>query len=72
MGRVFGIPVQVVVLMIVVAMLAACLIRYTVLGRQIIAVGGNEKAARLAGIPVPPGQAPRLCHQRRRSPASPA
>jgi ribose/xylose/arabinose/galactoside ABC-type transport system permease subunit len=51
LGRVFGVPAQ-VVLMIVVAILAAALIRYTVAGRQIIAVGGNEKAARLAGIPV--------------------
>ena len=51
LGRIFGIPAQ-VVLMIVIAILAAALIRYTVVGRQIIAVGGNEKAARLAGIPV--------------------
>ena len=51
MGHVAGIPAQ-VVLMVVIAILAYCLIRYTVLGRQIIAVGGNEKAARLTGIPV--------------------
>lgn len=51
MGHVVGIPAQ-VVLMVVIAILAYCLIRYTVLGRQIIAVGGNEKAARLTGIPV--------------------
>lgn len=51
LGRVLGIPAQ-VILMIVVALLASALIRYTVVGRQIIAVGGNEKAARLAGIPV--------------------
>jgi ribose/xylose/arabinose/galactoside ABC-type transport system permease subunit len=51
LGRVLGIPAQ-VILMIVVAILAAALIRYTVVGRQIIAVGGNEKAARLAGVPV--------------------
>lgn len=51
MGRIAGIPAQVVV-MIIVAILAHCLIRYTVIGRQIIAVGGNEKAARLTGIPV--------------------
>ena len=51
MGRIAGIPVQVIV-MIVVALLAYGLIRYTVIGRQIIAVGGNEKAARLTGIPV--------------------
>lgn len=51
MGRVFGIPAQVII-MLVVALLAHCLIRYSVIGRQIIAVGGNEKAARLTGIPV--------------------
>lgn len=51
MGHIAGIPAQ-VVLMVVVAILAYCLIRFTVLGRQIIAVGGNEKAARLTGIPV--------------------
>ncbi len=51
LGRIAGIPAQVIV-MIIVAVLAHCLIRYTVIGRQIIAVGGNEKAARLTGIPV--------------------
>lgn len=51
LGRVFGIPAQVIVMAIVVAG-AAFLIRRTGLGRQIIAVGGNEKAARLAGIPA--------------------
>lgn len=51
MGRIAGIPAQ-VVLMIVLALLAWAMIRYTVIGRQIIAVGGNEKAARLTGIPV--------------------
>lgn len=51
MGRVFGIPAQVIVMIVVVAA-AAFLIRRTGLGRQIIAVGGNEKAARLAGIPA--------------------
>ena len=51
MGHFAGIPAQ-VLLMIVIAALAYCLIRFTVIGRQIIAVGGNEKAARLTGIPV--------------------
>jgi ribose transport system permease protein len=51
MGHILGVPAQ-VVLMIVIAILAHALIRYTVIGRQIIAVGGNEKAARLTGIPV--------------------
>jgi galactofuranose transport system permease protein len=51
LGRILGIPAQ-VVLMIVLALLASALVRYTVVGRQIIAVGGNEKAARLSGVPV--------------------
>jgi ribose transport system permease protein len=51
MGRIAGIPVQVIIMAIVVAG-AAFLIRRTALGRQIIAVGGNEKAARLSGIPA--------------------
>jgi len=51
MGRILGIPVQVIIMAVVVAG-AAFLIRRTALGRQIIAVGGNEKAARLAGIPA--------------------
>jgi galactofuranose transport system permease protein len=51
MGRIAGVPAQVII-RIVVAALAYCLIRYTVIGRQIIAVGGNEKAARLTGVPV--------------------
>jgi ribose/xylose/arabinose/galactoside ABC-type transport system permease subunit len=50
LGRVFGIPAQVIIMAVVVAA-AAFLIRRTGLGRQIIAVGGNEEAARLAGIP---------------------
>jgi ribose/xylose/arabinose/galactoside ABC-type transport system permease subunit len=51
MGRIVGIPVQVAIMAIIVAA-AAFLIRRTALGRQIIAVGGNDKAARLAGIPA--------------------
>jgi ribose/xylose/arabinose/galactoside ABC-type transport system permease subunit len=50
LGRVFGVPTQVVIMAVVVG-LAAFIIRRTGLGRQIIAVGGNEQAARLAGIP---------------------
>jgi ribose transport system permease protein len=33
-------------------LLAAFILRRTVFGRQILAVGGNEAAARLAGVPV--------------------
>lgn len=51
LGRVLGVPTQVIIMAVVVAA-AAFLIRRTALGRQIISVGGNEKAARLAGIPA--------------------
>ncbi len=51
LGRVAGIPAQVIIMAVVVTA-AAFLIRSTGLGRQIIAVGGNEEAARLAGIPA--------------------
>ncbi len=51
LGRVFGIPAQVIIMAIAVAA-ATFVIRRTGIGRQIIAVGGNEKAARLAGIPA--------------------
>lgn len=51
LGRVAGIPAQVIIMIVVVAA-AAFVIRRTGIGRQIIAVGGNEKAARLAGIPA--------------------
>jgi ribose/xylose/arabinose/galactoside ABC-type transport system permease subunit len=51
LGRVFGIPFQAVLMIIIVAA-AAWMLRRTVFGRQILAIGGNEKAARLSGIPV--------------------
>lgn len=51
LGRLSGIPFQ-AVLMIVIVLAAAWMLRRTVFGRQILAVGGNERAARLAGIPV--------------------
>jgi len=51
LGRVFGVPFQVVLMVLVVA-LAAWALRRTVFGRELLAVGGNEAAARLAGIPV--------------------
>lgn len=50
-GRVFGLPVSIWIL-IVVALGAAYLARYTPIGRQIFAVGGNERAARMSGIRV--------------------
>ncbi|MFN7023567.1 MAG: ABC transporter permease [Pseudorhizobium sp.] len=51
LGKVAGIPTQVILMMIIIVFAWAAT-RYTVIGRQIIAVGGNERAARLAGLPV--------------------
>lgn len=51
MGRVLGVPFQ-VVLMLAVVGLFAWIMRRTVFGRYVLAVGGNEEAARLAGVPV--------------------
>jgi ribose transport system permease protein len=51
LGRVLGIPFQAILMLAIVA-LAAWALRRTVFGREILAVGGNERAARLAGIPV--------------------
>ena len=50
-GDVGGIPTP-VILALAIALLAFLVVRYTALGEQIIAVGGNEEAARLAGINV--------------------
>lgn len=51
LGRLLGIPAQVLI-MLVIVIAAEWMIRRTALGRQILAVGGNEKAARLSGVPV--------------------
>ncbi|WP_027055443.1 ABC transporter permease [Mesorhizobium erdmanii] len=50
-GRLAGLPVSIWIL-IVVALGAAYLARYTPLGRHIFAVGGNERAARISGVRV--------------------
>jgi ribose/xylose/arabinose/galactoside ABC-type transport system permease subunit len=50
-GAVAGIPVQVIVMTLVVAV-AVFLMRATAFGRYVVAVGGNEAASRLAGIKV--------------------
>jgi ribose/xylose/arabinose/galactoside ABC-type transport system permease subunit len=50
-GLVFGIPFQIILLVVVTAF-AIFLLRSTVFGRYVIAVGGNEEAARLSGIRV--------------------
>ncbi len=45
------IPVQVII-MLVLVVISSFLLNYTVLGRQIYAVGSNEEAARLSGVNV--------------------
>jgi len=50
-GRVFGIPVAALYL-VVVGIVAGVIARRTVFGRSIYAVGGNSKAAGLSGLPV--------------------
>ena len=51
LGRVLGIPFQVWI-MAVIVIVAAWALRRTVFGRQVLAIGGNEAAARLSGVPV--------------------
>ena len=50
-GHLIGIPTP-VILAVTIAGLAFLLVRFTALGEQIIAVGGNEEAARLSGINI--------------------
>lgn len=51
LGRPFGVPFQ-VILMAVIVGLVAWAMYVSVFGRYVLAVGGNESAARLAGVPV--------------------
>ena len=51
LGRMFGIPVQ-AILMLIFVVVAAWALRRTVFGRQVLAIGGNDRAAVLAGVPV--------------------
>jgi ribose transport system permease protein len=50
-GDFHGVPDQVVIMLVLVAA-AAWVLRRSLFGRQILAIGGNERAARLAGVPV--------------------
>lgn len=50
-GSVLGLPVQAYLMAIIVAIFAL-LVAKTTFGRSIQAIGGNEQASRLAGIPV--------------------
>jgi galactofuranose transport system permease protein len=50
-GRVFGLPFQAYLMLAVVAF-GAWLLHATLLGRRVLIVGGNERAAHLSGVPV--------------------
>jgi len=50
LGRIAGVPLQVVVTLVIV-LIVAFVVSRTVFGRQLVAVGGNRSAARLAGVP---------------------
>jgi ribose/xylose/arabinose/galactoside ABC-type transport system permease subunit len=51
LGRVAGIPFQVLLMLAIFAAIAWAM-RTTRFGRYVLAIGGNEAAARLAGVPV--------------------
>jgi simple sugar transport system permease protein/ribose transport system permease protein len=51
LARPWEIPVQVIIAFLV-ALGAWSVMRFTVFGRHVLAVGGNETAARLSGVPV--------------------
>lgn len=50
-GRLFGLPFQ-GWLVLLIAVAIWWVVARTIFGRQLLAVGGNERAARLSGIPV--------------------
>lgn len=50
-GKIAGIPVMIWIL-VVVALAVHVLLKYTDIGRNIYAIGGNDTAARLAGINI--------------------
>ncbi|PKQ25441.1 MAG: ATPase [Actinobacteria bacterium HGW-Actinobacteria-4] len=50
-GKVFGVPLA-VLLTVVLVIMVGFVMRRTLLGRQLVAVGGNRKASLLAGVPV--------------------
>ena len=51
LGRPFGVPFQVLIMLVVVAV-TYWTVKRTVFGRYVLVVGGNETAARLSGVPV--------------------
>ena len=50
-GKILGLPFQ-GWLVLVIAIAVWWLVSYTIFGRQLLAVGGNERAAKLSGVPV--------------------
>lgn len=50
-GYVWGIPVPVII-MVVVALIGSFILTRTYFGRKVFALGGNEEAARLAGVNI--------------------
>lgn len=50
-GNVFGIPIPVIIMFAIFGLMYFIL-NYTSFGRYVYAIGGNEEAAKLAGIPV--------------------
>ena len=50
-GEIVDIPVPIIIFALTV-LIAAAVLRHTVLGRYMYAIGGNEEAARLSGISV--------------------
>ena len=50
-GKILGFPFQ-GYLILIIAVVVWWIVHCTVFGRQLLAVGGNEKAARLTGVPV--------------------
>ncbi|MPR34147.1 ABC transporter permease [Salmonirosea aquatica] len=50
-GQIFGIPFPIIILFVIFG-LCSLLLRKTIWGRYMYAVGGNEQAARASGIPV--------------------
>jgi ribose transport system permease protein len=50
-SQLFGLPVPVIVVAIL-AIIATVLLKKTPLGEYILAVGGNEEAARVSGVPI--------------------
>lgn len=50
-GSFLGIPVP-IYLLIIIFLLSSLVLNYTRFGRHVLAIGGNEEAARLMGLPV--------------------